>query len=240
MEKQPKICIVVPCYNPSPDWGKTFAFKYFEILEAMRSLGLTTELTVVNDGHINGRKPEAIDQIPALIPGCKVIDYEQNRGKGYALRAGIAASQADYYLVTDADWPYTTESISAIAKTLMEKGGIAAGNRDLAYYQNVPLFRKLLSRGLRLMLRYLLRLQVTDSQCGLKGFDNAGRTVFLETSIDRFLFDLEFLLLARNRVLVTPVPVELRKGIVFSKVGLKIISTEGWNFMKLFFRQLLR
>ena len=87
------------------------------------------------------------------------------------------------------------------------------------------------------MLRHLLRLQVTDSQCGLKGFDSAGKAVFLETTIDRFLFDLEFLLLAKNRVPVAPVPVELRAGVVFSKVGWKILSAEGRNFLQLFFRQ---
>jgi hypothetical protein len=40
-------------------------------------------------------------------------------------------------------------------------------------------------------------------------------------------------------VLVTPVPVELRAGVVFSKVGGKILLTEGRNFLKLFLRQLL-
>lgn len=238
MQKQPKICIIIPCYNPLPDWGKAFAFKYFEVSEMMRQIGLSAEITIINDGYPNGQKPSVIDEMPAFIPGCKMIDYEQNRGKGYALRIGVAASTADYYLVTDADWPYTTESMVAIAKTLVEKGGIAAGNRDMAYYKNVPAFRQLLSKGLRVMLRYLLRLQVTDSQCGLKGFDNAGRTIFLRTRIDRFLFDLEFLLLARKRVPVTPVTVVLRKGVTFSKVGLKIIATEGWNFLKLFVRQL--
>ena len=84
------------------------------------------------------------------------------------------------------------------------------------------------------MLLNLLRLQVTDSQCGLKGFDNAGKSIFLETKIERFLFDLEFLLLAKNRVTVTPVPVVLREGVVFSKVGWKILATEGRNFIRLF------
>ncbi len=237
MQKQSKICIVVPCYNPAPDWGKAFAFKYFEILETMRGLGLTTEITIVNDGYPNGQRPEVIDQMPALIPGCQMLSYEHNRGKGYALRLGVSASNADYYLLTDADWPYTTQSIKAIAQTLIEKGGIAAGNRDIDYYTNVPPFRRFLSKGLRILLRYLLRLQVTDSQCGLKGFDNKGRDIFLRTNIDRFLFDLEFLLLARKKVHVTPVPVELREDISFSKVGFKIIATEGWNFLKLFIRQ---
>jgi hypothetical protein len=111
-----------------------------------------------------------------------------------------------------------------------------AGNRDTAYYDRVPMFRRWLSKALRWVLRNLLRQPVDDSQCGLKGFDRAGKTVFLQTTIDRFLFDLEFLMLANGKVKVTPVPVQLRDGVVFSQVGLKILATEGGNFLKLLFK----
>jgi hypothetical protein len=59
----------------------------------------------------------------------------------------------------------------------------------------------------------------------------------LETTIERFLFDLEFLMLANGRVAITPVPVELREGVVFSKVGWKILATEGKNFLWLLLRR---
>jgi glycosyltransferase involved in cell wall biosynthesis len=190
-------------------------------------------LTIVNDGSPRNMTATHIERLRQLIPDVQVVDYTENRGKGYALRQGVAATDADLYLVTDADFPYTPDSMVAIVKTLRERGGIAAGNRDLAYYAHVPAFRRWLSKGLRWMLRHLLRLQVTDSQCGLKGFDAAGKAVFLQTTIDRFLFDLEFLLQAKGRVTVTPVPVALRPGVVFSKVGWKILLTEGRNFMKL-------
>jgi hypothetical protein len=55
----------------------------------------------------------------------------------------------------------------------------------------------------------------------------------LSTTIDRFLFDLEFLMLAKNKVKVTPVKVTLRDGVVFSKVGLKTLWVEGLNFLQI-------
>jgi hypothetical protein len=124
-----------------------------------------------------------------------------------------------------------------IVETLLSKGGIAAGNRDTGYYAHVPFFRRLISKALRWTLRNVLQQPISDSQCGLKGFDNAGKAVFLETTIERFLFDLEFLLLAKERVQVTPVAVELREGVVFSKVGLTILATEGRNFLTLVFKK---
>lgn len=199
---------------------------------------LTTDvgLVVVNDGSPRNVSGEKLARLRDLIPGVHIVSYAENRGKGYALRQGVQAASGDFYLVTDFDFPYTLESMRRIVQTLTERGGVAAGNRDTAYYAHVPLFRRLLSRFLRWMLRNLLRQPIGDSQCGLKGFDQAGKAIFLTTTIDRFLFDLEFLMLANGKVPVTPVPVELRPGVVFSKVGWKILATEGRNFLKLLFR----
>ncbi len=193
-------------------------------------------LVVVNDGSPRNVSESNFERLQQLIPGVKIVNYPENKGKGFALRQGVRLAGADFYLVTDFDFPYTLDSMRRIVETLIEKGGVAAGNRDTAYYAHVPLFRRLLSRFLRWMLRNLLRQPIGDSQCGLKGFDNAGKAVFLQTTIDRFLFDLEFLMLANGKVAVTPVSVELRPGVVFSKVGWRFLATEGRNFLKLLFR----
>ena len=196
-------------------------------------------MIVVDDGSPNENARAIFLRLTEIEPRSRVIAYPDsiNRGKGYALRKGVDFSAADYQLVTDADFPYTIESMRRIVATLLERGGIAAGNRDTAYYEKVPFSRRLLSRSLRWLLRNVLRQPIGDSQCGLKGFDEAGKKIFLETTIDRFLFDLEFLMLADGRVPVTPVPVELRAGVTFSKVGWKILATEGRNFLWLLLRK---
>jgi glycosyltransferase involved in cell wall biosynthesis len=212
----------------------------FKQLEAeVADLEVNLRLAVVNDGSPRNVTATNVSTLQQQLSTVKIIQYEQNRGKGYALREGVKATEADFYVVTDTDFPYTLASMRRVIEVLLAKGGVAAGNRNTDYYQKVPLFRKLLSKLLRFMLRNVLRIPVTDSQCGLKGFDNAGKSIFLKTTIDRFLFDLEFLMLTNGNVIVTPVPVELRAGVVFSKVGGKILMTEGRNFMKLFLRQLL-
>jgi glycosyltransferase involved in cell wall biosynthesis len=218
-------------------WEEALSTRFGDLRTHLSDLVGEVTLTVVNDGSPRNVGPEQLERLRVLVPGVQVVDYTENRGKGHALRQGVQASDADFYLVTDADFPYTQASMHSVVACLLAKGGIAAGNRDLGYYATVPAFRRWLSKSLRWMLRHLLRLQVTDSQCGLKGFDQAGRAVFLETTIDRFLFDLEFLLLAKGRVKVTPVPVELRPGVVFSKVGWRVLATEGRNFLRLFLQQ---
>ena len=230
----------MPCYNPPEGWEAALAAKFADFRAALAGLVDETGLIVVNDGSTRHVAGQNFDRLKMLSPGAQVVSYPENRGKGYALRQGVMAADAPLLLVTDADFPYTIDSMRRVVEALHVHGGIAAGNRDTAYYANVPLFRRWLSQTLRWLLRNVLRQPIDDSQCGLKAFDKTGKNVFLETTIDRFLFDLEFLMLASGRVRVTPVPVELRPGVVFSSVGWKILATEGGNFLRLFLRQLFR
>ena len=231
-----RLNVIVPCYNPPEGWAEALAERFRNFAEAVSDRAGTPGLIVVNDGSSGEAAGRNFQRLKELLPGAQLVTYAVNRGKGYALRQGVAASDADFHLVTDADFPYTIESMRRVALAVSDRGGIAAGNRDTAYYDRVPAFRRWLSKGLRWLLRNVLRQPVGDSQCGLKAFDADGKAVFLETTIDRFLFDLEFLMLANGRVTVTPVPVELRDGVAFSKVGWKILATEGRNFLQLLLR----
>lgn len=237
MPPPPTLDVIVPCYNPPPDWEQALAERFEAFRVAVAARFGTVGLTVVNDGSPHNATTAHFERLKNLLPTVRIVSYSENRGKGHALRQGVAASAADFVLVTDADFPYTVQSMARVSESLLRSGGIAAGNRDTAYYDRVPLFRRWLSKALRWVLRRVLRQPVDDSQCGLKGFDRQGKAVFLETTIDRFLFDLEFLMLANGRVLVTPVPVQLRDGVTFSKIGLAVLATEGQNFLKLLIKK---
>ena len=160
-------------------------------------------------------------------------------GKGFALRKGAEAARADFVIYTDVDFPYQEESLLRVFATLQAgQCDVVAGVRDAAYYTNVPPARRRISRLLRWMLRTFLRLQITDTQCGLKGFNRKGKALFLTTTINRFLFDLEFIFLASNDsdIRLCPAEVELKPDIVFSKVNPKVLLNEAFNFMRIFFR----
>ncbi len=229
--------VIIPCYNPPTGWESALAERFDQFRTLLVSDSVKVGLIVVNDGSSVNTESSNFQKLEALIPGVQVISYPTNMGKGYALRQGVAQSDADFWIVTDMDFPYTKSSMLRIWETLKAKGGIAAGNRDTTYYEQVPLTRRLLSKALRWLLRNLLRQPIDDSQCGLKGFDEKGKAIFLKTGINRFLFDLEFLMMAHSKVIITPVPVELREGIIFSKVGWKILATEMRNFIGLLIKK---
>lgn len=229
------ISLVLPCYNPPKDWERV-------VVESVKSLEKTGQLSIaliiVNDGSTKNVSDENIAFLKSQIPDINFISYPQNRGKGYALRKGVAETNSELIIYTDIDFPYTEESFLAVYNTLKEGFDVVPGHRGEAYYNDTPFIRKLISKFLRWTLKTFLRLPTDDSQCGIKGFNRIGATVFMDTEIDRFLFDLEFIKLASKRkVKFKKATVVLKPDVVFSKVNLRILARESLNFFKVLFRK---
>jgi hypothetical protein len=222
--------IILPCYNPHPGWKEVIR----ESMERIRKKNQqhSFRVTLVNDGSQKGFDKGGLENIEGLT----IIELPVNMGKGYALRKGLEQSYgSDYYIYTDVDFPYTEESFQLVIDELGSgKANVVAGVRDDNYYKDVPAARKNISIFLRWMIKKMLLLQITDTQCGLKGFDIKGRQIFLNTTIHRFLFDLEFIFLASNNktIVLIPVKVDLKENIVFSEVNMRILFKESTNFLK--------
>lgn len=201
-------------------------------------LNLDVELIIVNDGSEYGTGSTKTDFIKKHHSNFKFISLEENRGKGFALRAGVKEASAHSIVFTDIDFPYTRESFLSVVNALDGSANLVAGNRGKAYYLNTPLLRKWISKTLRKIMKTFLKLPVDDTQCGIKGFDEKGKEVFLSTEIDRFLFDLEFIKIASKRKLkVSPIKVQLKEGVIFSKVKFSILFRESLNFIKILFKK---
>lgn len=231
MNATDSIDLVIPVYNPPVGWAKQCA-QHHQQLETI--LGKSVQLILVDDGS---QHAEELSLVEAHIPGIRLIRNPHNAGKGAALRAGMETSTAASLLFTDADFPYTMDSMLAVANAVEGGADVALGHRKSEYYASVPWFRKGLSELFRFVLRSLLRFPITDTQCGLKGMNHKGRQVFLNTRIQRFLVDMEFIKLAvRANCNVQLVVVQLRPDVVFSKMGPTVLMRELINFIRVIFR----
>jgi glycosyltransferase involved in cell wall biosynthesis len=225
-----RIDIVLPCYNPGESWTE-------ELIAFHRFMGdrYLLRYIVVNDGSKSDKIPGQIEHIRSHQIPVTLIDLPQNRGKGYALREGVKATTAGLILYTDIDFPFTNDSMESVMDALVaRKHNIVAGFREENYYSNQSsVFRKQLSRAFRYFLKGALRMPVTDTQCGLKAFDEKGRCAFLATRIDRYLFDFEFIYSAvKNPELsVQPIPVRLKDDVVFTTMRLRILLQESLNLL---------
>jgi glycosyltransferase involved in cell wall biosynthesis len=227
---QPSLSIVLPCFNPPSGWEQLVVQEFLWLQETLPHEML--ELLIINDGS-ESQKVNAKDFILEHIPNLIWIERDYNKGKGYSLREGVAKASAALIIFTDIDFPYERNSFLNIYESLKQHD-IAIGIRSLSYYNNMPKARVYTSKILRWMIRTFLQIPTDDTQCGLKGFNQKGKEVFLTTTIDRYLFDLEFIFLAaRKKLTLAKVEVHLREGVVLTKFNLGFIINEFSNFLKI-------
>ena len=228
--------IILPAYNPLPGWEDIVIGRFQSLVKALPDVKI--RLFIVNDGSQRLDENHSAGVIQEVIPDLQWISYKENRGKGYALRQGVKNSTADFVVYTDIDWPYTEESMIGVIQTLTGSADAVIGKRDENYYTHLPRARRRISRLLRSFNAKLLRLKVDDTQAGLKGFRKNIKDIFLSTTIDRYLFDLEFIYLisAKKEIKVVGYPIALRPGITFSKMNRKILFQEARNFLKIWMK----
>lgn len=233
-----QVDIIIPCYNPKNDWEQRLISEAENLQSADKKLKVNWIL--VNDGSPNDIS-DALAELHHHLPNIEFINLKQNRGKGYALRQGVEASRSKFTLFTDIDIPYGANGILDVLKPLLDDtADISLGTRNLDYYQKIPTQRSRISKLLKSINRICFRLPTNDTQCGIKGFNTIGRSVFLKTTTNRFLIDLEFLLLASkdNNIRFIKVPVQLAEGIELTSVKLSILKDELGSFIKILIKAL--
>lgn len=227
------LSIVVPAYNPQPGWVEHVVLSFQKVLAEIPD----TQLVLVNDGSVNSLT-EQIHSIASNFKDFVPVVYSENKGKGYALREGVKVAAGDIIIYTDIDFPYTHVSLMRIYSELRASNGdLVIGIRGEEYYTHLPGARVRISKILRWFIKKFLRIPTNDTQCGLKGFNQEGKEVFMQTTINRYLFDLEFIFIAAQKKLaIKTVEVELKPGIVLSSMNWKILTQEFINFLKIFVR----
>lgn len=234
MKKHNDVDIILPCFNPTPGWEKLLVVKYYEILDFWRDLEF--HLYIVNDGSTYGFGENEIEYIKMKIPNICFISYKENHGKGYALREAVKICRSKYVIYTDYDFPYTLKSISLVIEALLQGTDIVMVIRDKQYYRNLSLIRKFISYTLRKCNKYILRMQYQDTQAGLKGFNQKGRSVFMTTQINSYIFDLEFIYIASrtNQLTICEIPAITRDHLLMSIMDLKTYYREFIQFVNLY------
>jgi len=223
--------VVIPCYNPNQNWAEELVTYFNRFKNELPDL--KTQLTLVVDGPSKFTDKTNLSRIKSQLPDCNIIVNPENHGKGHALRTGVQSIAEGLILFTDVDFPYRVESMLKVAEELQKGTDVVLGYREQSYYEKVPAFRKGLSKLFRWSLVNILKLKISDTQCGLKGFNATGREIFLSTTINRFLFDLEFVKYSSSKknVSIQSVKVSLRDEVVFSTMNIKILLKEAFNFL---------
>jgi glycosyltransferase involved in cell wall biosynthesis len=197
--------LLVPAFQPD---GRLPA-----LLAAVRRLDPALELLVVDDGS---DPTPVFDACRSL--GATVLHHGVNRGKGAALRTGlahVALLHPDAAVVTaDADGQHLPSDVVAVAACLHEApfssalgGRIVLGVRSFSG-DDVPLRSRVGNRASALLVRAATGRALADTQTGLRGFAADLVPWLLTVRGDRFEYELRVLLeAARRGVPVEQVPI---------------------------------
>jgi glycosyltransferase involved in cell wall biosynthesis len=228
------LSIVLPCYNPLDGWLENIK----QNVLLLKKEFISFEVIIVNDGSSKTFNQQQALAFFSQFPEVSILSYEKNEGKGYALRYGVERTNGALVIYTDIDFPYTHQSFIKIHNALAEQNAdVAIGIRGEDYYTHLPKARTRISKLLRWFIKKFLRIPTDDTQCGLKGFNQRGKEIFMQTSINRYLFDLEFVFLsARKKAIIKTIEVQLRPEVTLSTMNWKILLQEGGNFLKIFLR----
>jgi dolichyl-phosphate beta-glucosyltransferase len=204
----PALTVILPCYNEAQRLPATLQ----ALLAHLSAAPGQVEVLVVDDGSTDATVEVA--RAAAAVDGrVRVLSYGPNRGKGFAVRTGMLAAQADLVVFTDADGSYQPSDLDRVVAALA-RAPVAIGSR--AGGVSGPGARRAASRVFNLAIRGSLGLPFGDTQSGLKGFRRpAAQQIFGQVRVDGFAFDVEVLWLARQlRLEVIEVQVQAmeRKG----------------------------
>jgi len=193
-----KLSIIIPVYNERATVCK--------LIEKVQAVPYETEIIVVDDGSTDGTV-DLLKRLPSET--IKLLLHKNNKGKGAALRTGIAEVTGDYVIIQDADLEYDPSDYKQLLEPLLDgRADVVYGSRFLGGPHRVLFFWHYVGNSLlTLMSNMLNNLNLSDMETCYKAF----RTPVLKEmklKSDRFGFEPEITAkVAKKRCRVYEVPI---------------------------------
>lgn len=204
------LSVVIPAYNEEKQISNTL----LDIDHYLSEQNYSYEILVVNDGS-KDKTAQVVKKFTDLIKNLKLIDNQENHGKGWVVRQGMLKAQGEIRLFMDADNATTINHFAKMIPLFDQGYQIVIGSRDKkdAPGTKQAVAQSFLKRQLgnlgNLLIQIVAVPGIWDTQCGFKAFKaGVAQDIFSRAKIDRWGFDIEALALARKfkcRIGIIPV-----------------------------------
>jgi len=227
-----KLSVVVPVFNERNT--------LVEVMRRMRVVelpdGIEREIIVVDDGSNDGTR-DLLKQLGDST--VRVVMHDVNRGKGAALRTGIALATGDYVLVQDADLEYDPEDWPKLLNPVLRgRARVVYGSRFTGERRNMLLLHWIGNWFLSMTTNVLYNTTLSDMETCYKLID---RDLLNRMNLSSNRFDIEPEITAKvlkRRIRIYEVPISY-SGREFDE-GKKITWRDGvaalWTLVKYRFR----
>jgi dolichyl-phosphate beta-glucosyltransferase len=197
----PAYSIIVPAYNESRRIMRTLDSIEAFFMARNATQEYSYEIIIVDDGSTDATA-QLVQERMTHNPHLQLLSLGENRGKGYAVKAGMDRASGKALLFMDADNAVDINHLDT-ASALLDRGyAIAIGSIAVAgarIEESAAWYRRTLGRCARGFIRLVFHLPVHDTQRGFKLFKaSAARTIFSRVRVSRFAADIEILLIAKK------------------------------------------
>ena len=223
-----KLSVIVPVFNERNT--------VVEVLRRMRAVelpdGIEREIIVVDDGSSDGTR-DVLRQLGDST--VRIVLHEGNRGKGAAVRSGLALASGDYVLIQDADLEYDPDDWPRlIAPVIRGRARVVYGSRFTGERRNMLVLHWVGNRLLSLATNVLYNTTLSDMETCYKLVDRT-LLVDLELRCDRFDIEPEITAkILKRRIRIYEVPISYMGREIHE--GKKITWRDGfaalWTLVK--------
>lgn len=241
--EQISLSVIIPAYRAENFIEKNLK----EVTNVLDTTKLAYEIICVVDGKVDRTRTVAEKTAARFPKKVKVLGYQKNRGKGYAVRYGMARARGDIIGFIDAGLEIDPESLINLHKVFnKQKADIVVGSKwhpksEITY----PLLRRVFSLGYLWLVKILFKVGVSDTQAGIKLFRRElVKKLLPQLTIDGFAFDIEMLMRSRDlgfsRIYEAPIKVKKKKGHLESSIDASGFITNAvkmfWDTLVVFYR----
>ena len=193
------LSIIIPCFNEKDSVTEL-------VQRVVASPVARKEIIVVDDCSRDGTREILESEVRPLVS--EILYHDVNRGKGAALRTGIARATGDAVIIQDADLEYDPEEYPLLAEPIFNgDAGVVYGSRFLRGNRAGYLSNRLANRLLTALSNVFTGERLTDMETCYKCFR---REIIQSIPIeeDRFGFEPEITAkIARAGIRIREVPI---------------------------------
>ena len=202
---QPEFSVIIPAFNEEDGLAVVLEKVFLAINQSF-------EVIIVDDGST-----DRTAEVAVRYPG-RLIQHKRNRGKGVALRTGIAHAQGRYVIWIDADDTYPPEIIPQIASALTDSYDLVFVSRRWGR-EHIPFFNRIGNVLSRWIIRTLYGFRPFDPCSGLCGV-RKGCLKEMGLRAEKFSIEAEIAMKAgRMQLRMLDIPVEYRPRIGQTKLN---------------------